>query len=94
METTQAGGFLAQNPGEKWLTELGAAVRLQRRRLGLTQLEVAALAGCGPVFLYDLESGRKRTLQVGKLLDVLRVLGLQLALEPGQAGLRVSGKLA
>lgn len=80
--------------GDSWVTALAAATRGQRKRLGLTQLELASLAGCGPVFIYDLESGRKRTLQLGKLLDVLRVLGLQLSLERGKQVFRIPGDLA
>ena len=48
----------------------------------------AALAGCGPVFIYDLESA-KTTLRLDKLLDVLDVLGLELVLRRGNARLRV-----
>jgi y4mF family transcriptional regulator len=73
---------------------LATAVRKQRKALGLTQQEVSELAGCGPVFIYDLESGRKPTLRLDKLLDVLAVLGLQLALEPGKQRLRVGERLA
>ncbi|MCP3136869.1 helix-turn-helix domain-containing protein [Pyxidicoccus xibeiensis] len=82
-------------PGDAsgWLQALAQAVRTQRKRLGLTQHDVSALAGCGPVFIYDVESGRKPTLRLDKLLDVLNVLGLQLALESGQQRFRVSEKL-
>lgn len=77
-----------------WLPALARAVRKQRKALGLTQREVSELAGCGPVFIYDLESGRKPTLRLDKLLDVLAVLGLELALEPGKQRLRVGERLA
>ncbi|NOK09730.1 helix-turn-helix domain-containing protein [Corallococcus exercitus] len=77
-------------PETAWLQPLAEAVRARRTKLGLTQQEVSVLAGCGPVFIYDVESGRKATLRLDKLLDVLHVLGLQLALEPGQHRLRVS----
>ena len=62
---------------------VGSAVRARRRLLGLTQHELASLCGCGPAFLYQLENG-KPTLRLDKLVDVLHVLGLQLALEAGQ----------
>jgi y4mF family transcriptional regulator len=65
-------------------------VRARRRKLGLTQIELSDLAGCGPVFIYDLESGRKPTLRLDKLMDVLSVLGLRLAVEAGAGGLRVA----
>lgn len=77
----------------EWPAALGEAVRSRRKQLGLTQLELSALAGCGPVFVYDLESGRKATLRLDKLLDVLGVLGLQLALEAGKHTFRISGEL-
>lgn len=76
-----------------WQVSLGRAVRARRKRLGLTQLEVADLAGCGPVFLYEVETGKKATLQLGKLLDLLSVLGLQLKVEPGREGLEIDEAL-
>jgi HTH-type transcriptional regulator / antitoxin HipB len=85
----------ADAPGDSsvWRQALAQAVRTQRKRLGLTQHDVSTLAGCGPVFIYDVESGRKPTLRLDKLLDVLNVLGLQLALESGKQRFRVSEKL-
>jgi HTH-type transcriptional regulator/antitoxin HipB len=82
-------------PGEarSWMQALAQAVRTQRKQLGLTQHDVSALAGCGPVFVYDVESGRKPTLRLDKLLDVLNVLGLQLTLESGKQRFQVSEKL-
>ncbi len=62
---------------------LGSAIRTRRRALKLTQLELAALANCGPAFLYQLETG-KRSVRLEKVIEVLHVLGLQIALEPGQ----------
>ncbi|NVJ27410.1 MULTISPECIES: helix-turn-helix domain-containing protein [Myxococcus] len=76
-----------------WLDALAHSVRAQRKRLGLTQIELSDLAGCGPVFIYDVESGRKSTLRLDKLVDVLNVLGLQLALERGNQRLHVSKQL-
>ena len=70
------------------LDELAAAVRTRRKALGVTQIDVARLAGCGPVFLYDLESA-KATLRLDKLLDVLSVLGLELAVREGKGRLTV-----
>lgn len=68
---------------------LAAAVAARRRVVGLTQVETARLAGCGPDFLYDLENG-KPTIRLDKLLAVLRVLGLELVLGEGRRGLAVS----
>lgn len=67
---------------------LARAVRERRKRLGVTQLDLARLARCGPVFIYDLESA-KRTVRLDKVLDVLVVLGLELVLREGKGRLRV-----
>lgn len=63
----------------KSMQEIGAAVRRERKRLGVTQAELAMSAGTGLRFVVDLEMG-KATLQTGKLLDVLQALGLRLEL--------------
>ena len=67
---------------------LGAALRNRRKSLGLTQQELARLAGCGLAFLYELESG-KATVRLDKLLGVLGVLGLELSLVEGKDALGV-----
>jgi HTH-type transcriptional regulator/antitoxin HipB len=61
--------------------EVGRAVRRQRRQLRLRQAELAALAGVGNRFLSELENG-KPTLEIGRVLKVLTVLGLEVALVP------------
>jgi HTH-type transcriptional regulator / antitoxin HipB len=58
-------------------------VRFRRKRLRLTQKQLAELAGCGPDFMYDLERG-KPTVQLGKLVAVLQALGLKLEVTPEQ----------
>ena len=58
---------------------LGAAVRQVRKAHGLTQAELAGLAGTGPRFISELERGKAST-ELGKVLDVLAVLGLRLLL--------------
>jgi HTH-type transcriptional regulator / antitoxin HipB len=65
------------------LETLAGAVRARRQALGLTQEEVADLARCSERFVYALEHG-KGTVQLTKVLDVLRVLGLSLAILPGR----------
>lgn len=57
--------------------ELGELVRKIRKEQGLTQLDVAGLAGLSNRFVIDLERG-KETLQIKKVLDVLSLLGLEL----------------
>lgn len=56
---------------------LGAFVRAQRKDQRLTQLEAAELAGVSDRFLRELEHG-KPTAEVGKVIDVLSVLGYDL----------------
>ena len=63
---------------------LGAAVRQTRKTHGLTQAELAGLAGTGPRFISELERG-KASAELGKVLDVLAVLGLQLLLAGADA---------
>ena len=57
--------------------EFGRLVRKTRKAQGLTQLDVAGLAGLSNRFVIDLERG-KETLQLQKVLDVLALLGLEL----------------
>ena len=64
--------------------DLAAAVLTRRHDLGLSQEELAELAGCSTRFVHTIESG-KQTLRLDKLLDVLDVLGLRLELQgPGR----------
>lgn len=60
----------------KTMVEIGASVRRERKRLGVTQAELAMSAGTGLRFVVDLERG-KSTVQAGKLLEVLHALGLR-----------------
>lgn len=69
--------------------QIGAAVREARERMGLTQAELARRAAVGLKFLYELESG-KDTLRADKVLDVLKVLALELVVTPsGPAAVRL-----
>jgi HTH-type transcriptional regulator / antitoxin HipB len=68
---------------------LAQAIRGRRKSMGLTQIALAKLAGCGPDFVYDAEVG-KQSLRFDKLLDVLEVLGIELVLCEGKNVLRVS----
>lgn len=61
--------------------ELGAAIRARRRELGLTQDDLAGLTGVGLRFLGELERG-KTTVRLGKALQVLSDLGLELEIRP------------
>jgi HTH-type transcriptional regulator / antitoxin HipB len=63
------------------VVRLGAAVKKRRKLLGLTQEALARAAGCGLVFVYNLERG-KPSLRLDKLLDILRVLGMDMIVMP------------
>lgn len=77
-----------RSKGNVGLRALASAVRARRKALGVTQIQLARLAGCGPVFVYALETGKK-TMRLDKLLAVLEVLGLELVVSQGHGGVRV-----
>ena len=61
--------------------DLGSLIRAHRKAQLATQAEFAALCGVGVRFISDLENG-KPTIQLSKVLHVLRCLGLDLAIQP------------
>lgn len=63
-----------------YMDDLGKAVRAARKRHALTQADLAGLSGTGVRFISDLERG-KPTLEFGRVLTVLQVLGVRMALE-------------
>ena len=67
--------------------DLGAVIRAERKRLGVTQKELAMVAGTGLRFLIELEKG-KPTARVEGVFKVLQALGLKLniALPTGGEG--------
>ena len=56
---------------------LGRKVRELRREQKVTQAQLAGLANTGVRFISDLENG-KETCQIGKMLRVLRTLGVNM----------------
>jgi HTH-type transcriptional regulator/antitoxin HipB len=61
--------------------DLGNIVRETRKKLGVTQKDLALTSGTGLRFVIDLEKG-KETCQIGKALTILHTLGIRLALTP------------
>lgn len=59
---------------------IGAAIRKKRKDDGLTLADAAALCCVGYRFMSDLENG-KTTAQLGKVLQVLQALGLDVFVE-------------
>ena len=69
------------------LQELGEAVAVRRRSLGLKQADVAVLAGVTAESLSRFERGRSAEFGSRKLLAVLAVLGAELdVVTQGQSG--------
>ena len=60
---------------------LGRMVRQVRTGMGLTQPDLAMTAGVGLRFIVEVEKG-KPTAQIGKVLRVLRTLGIVVTLVP------------
>lgn len=67
------------------ISELGLAIEAERKRRNLTQTQLAELSNTSINFVGQLEGG-KSTAQIGKVIDVLKVLGLQLVIEKGSSG--------
>lgn len=62
------------------MADVGGFVKKVRQEQGLTQLDVAGLLGCGNRFVIELEKG-KPTIQMGKVLEVLGLLGLEVVIQ-------------
>lgn len=60
--------------------EIGKIVKSTRKKLGVTQRNLALTSGTGLRFIIELEQG-KPTCQLEKVLTVLRTLGLRVAIE-------------
>jgi len=60
--------------------KIGEAVRNARKKLGVTQRDLALTSGTGLRFIIELEQG-KPTCQMGKVLTVLNTLGVAIDLK-------------
>ena len=60
--------------------DVGDIVRARRRELGITQAQLAQFCGTGNRFISELERG-KQTLEMGKVLLVLRKLEINITIE-------------
>ena len=67
--------------------DLGKSVRKRRKELGYSQQQLAEFCGCGTRFVSDLENG-KETIQFGKALLVVSMLGLNFYIEPRNRAFR------
>ena len=60
--------------------DIGAAIRKKRKEDGLTLADAAGLCNVNYRFLSNLENG-KATAQLGKVLQVLHALGIEIELK-------------
>lgn len=60
--------------------EIARTIFYCRKQSGLSQQELARLAGVGKTVVFDLEKG-KETVQLNTLLKVLEVLNIRMILE-------------
>lgn len=65
----------------KKVNDISVLVRRLRHQKGLSQEKAAALTGVGRRFFSELEKGEKESLDLGKVLQVLRRLGVRLTVE-------------
>lgn len=75
----------------KTMHALGLAIRSRRKRMRLSQSELATLAGVSVNLLSQVEKG-KITTQIGKLLDIISTLGLQFVLDEGKERILVKNE--
>lgn len=61
--------------------DLGQQIRAARKAQGLTQAELADIAGVGTRFVSELERG-KDTARLGLALDIARLAGVDLLAQP------------
>ena len=63
--------------------QLGSLIRAERKRLKVTQKELAMAAGTGLRFIIELERG-KETTRIGNIFKVLQALGIHILVDsPG-----------
>lgn len=58
---------------------LAGTIRLHRKAAGLSQLQLAELAGVGKTVVFDIEKG-KESVQLDKLRKILKVLNIKVQL--------------
>ncbi len=61
-------------------TEIAKMVHYYRKQSGLSQKDLATLAGVGKTVIFDIEKG-KETIQLNTLLKVLDVLNIKIKFE-------------
>lgn len=71
---------LKTSAGERIRTvnDLGVQIRAERRKRNFSQAELAARAGVSRRFIYQLENGSRDSFPLGKVLQVIRRLNLEI----------------
>jgi HTH-type transcriptional regulator/antitoxin HipB len=59
------------------INSIGRIIRFHRKKAGLTQKQLATLAGVGKTVVFDIEKG-KNTIRLNTLTAILAVLNIQL----------------
>ena len=62
------------------INEISSIVKYHRKKSGLSQLELANIAGVGKTVIYDLEKG-KSTIKLKTLLHILKALNISINLQ-------------
>jgi len=62
------------------LNELGHIVNFHRKKSGLSQEQLAMVAGVGKTVVYDLEKG-KETIKLSTLIKILNALNIKISIE-------------
>ena len=62
-------------------TQLGSLLRQARKNQGISQEDLSALADIGPRLIGEIERG-KATAEIGKVLQLLACLGLEVIVRP------------
>ena len=70
-----------QNGRVDTVEQLGRLARAHRKSRGLTLETVSGLGNLSPRFLSEFERG-KETAEIGKVLKALRILGLEITVQP------------
>ncbi len=59
--------------------DIGRIVRFHRKKAGLTQVQLARLAGVGKTVVFDIEKGKK-TVRLDTLMNILAALNIRIEL--------------
>jgi len=84
MDKGQSDQLLSSFGHVTTVAQIGQMVRHKRKQLGVLQEDAAGLSGVGTKFLSQLENG-KETAEIGRVLQVLKSMGLEVYIYPRSA---------